>query len=460
MTFDYDVAIIGGGPSGSSAATYLARKGYRVALFEKDRFPREHVGESLIPFCNYRLKDLGVFDDVYKIATRKPGINFVDRDGKRQSVWCFERILKDIAGVTFHTDRATFDKVLLDHSKKNGAQVFEGWPVKDVQLDNPEQVLLRVVSDQGEEKEVRVKFLLDASGQGTFLAKKTGGKHHYKGLERTAFYRRWLNNDYDAALNAGLIKLIYLGGEKKGWFWVIPIGRNHLSIGVSLNNEYVRERRKMFSGDNWKNELYAAELAEAVCLEPVLKNAVPQHDTLVIGDYSYYLEQKYGANYAMIGDAGAFLDPIFSSGLFVAMETAFRVTNAVDVKLQQGAEAGRKAFEDTFVDIEAGYRLIEKFVRLFYDNELLNFSHASPRSDGFEKFTNAYNVFHYLMAGDFFTNHKKYSEFIDTLNNERNFNKFIQFVRTQADEFPDNEYCRYTFEEVYGHLPESPVVGG
>ena len=129
MTFDYDVVIAGGGPSGSSAATYLAKKGYRVAVFEKEYFPREHVGESLIPFCNYRLKDMGVMEEVKKFATLKPGINFLSKDGSRQSVWCFERVLKDIAGVTFHTDRATFDKILLDNAKKSGAFVFEGHAV-------------------------------------------------------------------------------------------------------------------------------------------------------------------------------------------------------------------------------------------------------------------------------------------------------------------------------------------
>ncbi|TND08795.1 MAG: FAD dependent oxidoreductase [Bacteroidetes bacterium] len=455
MDFDFDVAIIGGGPSGSAAATYLVKKGYRVVVFEKEKFPREHVGESLIPFCNYRLQDLGVIDEVKKIATRKPGINFVDRDGKRESVWCFERVLKDIAGVTFHTDRATFDKVLLDHAAKSGATVRECHTVKSVNLDNPREAVLQVTDANGETKNCRVRFLLDASGQHTFLSKKIGGKTPFKGLDRVAFYRRWVNNTYDKALNSGMIKIVYLGGEKKGWFWVIPIGRNYLSIGVSLNHAYVRERKKALTGDNWKNELYAAELAEAICLEPILRNANPQHDTISVSDYSYFLEKKYGANYAMIGDAGAFLDPIFSSGLFAALETAYRVTQALDVKLSQGNEAGQKAFEETFTDIEGGYKLIEKFVRLFYDDDLLNFSHVSAGGDQFDKFTNAYNAFHYLLSGDFFTHYKKYGEFIDQINRERSFNQFIQYVRKVANEFPNKDYCRHSFEDVYGHLPEN-----
>ncbi|HTF04571.1 MAG TPA: NAD(P)/FAD-dependent oxidoreductase [Bacteroidia bacterium] len=451
----YDVAIIGGGPAGSSAATYLRMKGYSVVVFEKEKFPREHVGESLIPHCFYHLRDMGVLKDVEKMATRKPGINFVDKDGKRQSVWCFERILKDGAGNIFHVARAAFDKVLLDHSKKLGAEVLEEHAVKEIDKSNPDEVKITVTEKNGTDKLFSARFLIDASGQGSFLAKKLNDKTPYEGLNRVAFYRRWTNNKYDQSLNAGLIKLIYLGGDKKGWFWVIPIGRNYLSVGVSVNNEYVRERKKELTGDNWVNDFYMHELAEAECLKEILGESIPEHDAKTIGDYSYSVKQKHGENWAMVGDAGAFLDPIFSSGLFAAMETAKRVTDAVDVQLREGREAGQAAFTKTFVDINGGYKLIEKFVRLFYNPDVLNFSHVGPSDDtGFTKFTNAYNILHHLLAGDFFTNYEKYSEFIDTLHDEKNYNKFLHYSRHRAQKFPDDEYCRYTFEEVYGHLPE------
>jgi flavin-dependent dehydrogenase len=453
MNSTYDVAIIGGGPAGSSAATYLARMGHSVAVFEKEKFPREHVGESLIPFCYYRLKDLGVIADIEKFATRKPGINFLTKDGSRESVWCFERVLKDGAGNIYHTPRAEFDKALLDNSAKAGAHVFEEHQVTETIFDEA-GVLVSVKDKTAEKKQVRARFLLDASGQHSFLAKRNGVKKSYEGLDRVAFYRRWRNNTYDKALNAGMIKIVYLGGEKKGWFWVIPIGRNYLSIGVSLNHDYVREQKKKFTGADWKDQLYAQEIAEASCLDKILEKSVAEHETLSVSDYSYYATKKSGDSHALIGDAGAFLDPIFSSGLFAAMETAYRVTKAVDVQLRLGKEAGARAFEETFIDIEAGYKLIEKFVRLFYSPELLNFAYAGSHDAGYEKFLAAYNVFHYLLAGDFFTEHKKYTEFIDTLNSEKNYNRFLHYVRNKAQEFPDEAYCNYSFEEIYGHLPD------
>lgn len=451
----YDVAIIGGGPGGSSAATYLRQKGHTVVLFEKEKFPREHVGESLIPFCYYNLKELGVLGEVEKIAARKPGINFLQKDGSRQSVWCFERVLTDGAGNVFHTARAPFDKVLLDNSKKHGADVHEEHLVKEIDRSNPEEVKLTVQAKDGEVKHFTARFLLDASGQSSFLAKKNNDKNHYEGLDRVAFYRRWTNNKYDKALNAGMIKIVYLGGEKKGWFWVIPIGRNYLSIGVSVNHDYVREQKKKFTGDNWLNDFYMNELAEATCLKEILSESKPEHDTLSVSDYSYYVKQKYGDNWAMVGDAGAFLDPIFSSGLSAAMETAKRVTGAVDVHLKKGAEAGREAFRETFVDIDGGYKLIEKFVRLFYNPDLMNFSlTGTGDTTGYDKFTRAYNVFHYLLAGDFFKEYQKYTDFLDTLNNEKNYNQFISYVQNKAQEFPDEDYCNYTFDDIYGHLPD------
>jgi flavin-dependent dehydrogenase len=227
---------------------------------------------------------------------------------------------------------------------------------------------------------------------------------------------------------------------------------------VTLNNSYVREQRRNVTSENWKEEIYLKQINEAVALQSILKNAQIEHDVQLIGDFSYRVEKKFGYNYAIVGDAGAFLDPIFSSGIYVAMETAKRVASCIDIKFTKGDQAGRDSFEENFNDINAGYSLIEKFVRLFYDPELLKFSELGSEDDGYTKFLNAYEIFHYLLAGDFFTDHKKYSDFIDDLNKERSFNQFIHYVKTKAGELPNSEYCKYTFEEVYGHLPERAQV--
>ncbi|MEO5644041.1 MAG: tryptophan 7-halogenase [Bacteroidia bacterium] len=458
MQTDFDVAIIGGGPGGSSAATYLSKSGYKVVVFEKARFPRDHVGESLIPYCYYKMKEMGVLEEVLKFATKKPGVQFVDRDQKRQSVWCFDKVIDDGAQMSFHTLRAPFDKALLDNSKKCGATVLEEHLVKDADLSDPEKVTLKVINESAEEINYTARFLIDASGPGAFLAKKHNDRTPYEGLDRVALFSHWLNTNYDAPLSGGLIKIIYLGGQKKGWLWVIPVGRNHLSIGVTLNNSYVKEQKKKFTGSDWKEQLYKQEVSEAVNLRPVLKDAELEHEVQMVGDYSYFVKKKFGSNYAMVGDSGAFLDPIFSSGIYVAMETAHRVSKSIDIQFRSSTAAGQKAFEEHFEAIDGGYALIEKFVRLFYDPELLNFSHIDNEEDGYSKFLNAYEIFHYLLAGDFFSDYKKYSDFIDDLNKERNFNHFIHYVKSRANEFPNSDFCKYSYEEVYGHLPQGQQV--
>ncbi len=455
----FDVAIIGGGPGGSSAATYLRMAGYSVVLFEKEKFPRDHVGESLIPFCYYGLKEMGVLEEVQKFAAKKPGIHFIDRDAKKQSVWCFDKVISDGGKMSMHTLRAPFDKALLDNSKKLGAIVYEEHLVKEVNLEDSENVLLRISDKEGNEKMFSSRFLIDASGQGSFLAKKLNDKKPYSGLDRVAFFTHWLETDYDDALKGGLIKIIYLGGAKQGWLWVIPVGRNHLSIGVTLNNAYVKEQKKKYTGDDWKEQLYRNQISEAVHLIPILKNAKIEHEIVAMGDYSYSMAKKYGDNFAVVGDSAAFLDPIFSSGIYVAMEVAKRVSKALDIKFKNGAVAGKEEFEKQFKDINGGYELIEKFVRLFYDPELLNFSHVDTEDDGYNKFLNAYEIFHYLLAGDFFSDYRKYIDFIDDLNKERSFNRFIHYVKSKADEFPTSAFCKSTFEEVYGHLPAGNQIG-
>lgn len=454
---DYDVIIIGGGPGGSSSAIYLRQKGYKVILFEKEIFPRDHVGESLIPFTYYKLKEMGVLEDVLQFATMKPGVNFVDADGKRQSVWCFDRIMKDGAQMSMHTLRAPFDHAILKRARTVGAEIYEGATVRSADLSDPEKATVKVVLQDGTEKSVRAKFLIDASGQHSFLASSMNVRKPYPGLDRVALFTHWINTKYDAALTGGLIKIIYLGGEKLGWLWVIPVGRNHLSIGVTLNNSYVREQKKVL-GENWKELLYRQEVGFAENLKPILANADIEHAVQVLGDYSYSVEKKYGSNFVHVGDSGAFLDPIFSSGIYIAMEVAERASRCIDVQLREGSERGQEQFKTEFNKIEGAYRLVEKFVRLFYQPELLNFSHAGVSDNGYQKFLNAYEAFHYLLAGDFFSEYKKYEEFLDQLNSEKQFNKFVHFVKSQAKEFPDEDFCRYSFEEIYGHLPQTAQV--
>ena len=205
----YDVIIIGGGPSGSTSATLLAQKGLKVLLLEKELFPREHVGESLIPLSYELLEKQGLIDEMKKISTRKPGVSFEDKDGINRSLWCFKSVIKDDSYLSFHMIRSAFDKLLLDNSKKKGATVLEQYTVKNVILDRQDNLVeVHATNSEGQLETFESKFIIDASGQSTFLGRKLGVKKSYADLDRVATWSHWTNNHYDDTLKEGVIKIV------------------------------------------------------------------------------------------------------------------------------------------------------------------------------------------------------------------------------------------------------------
>lgn len=445
----YDVIIIGGGPSGSTSATILAEKGFKVLVLEKESFPREHVGESLVPLSYDILKRQGLIDELNKIGTRKPGVNFVDKDGINQSLWCFKKVIKDEGYLTFHVIRSAFDKLLLDNSKKKGAEVREQYNVKNVILDRPDKIVeVHAMNVEGIQEKFESKFIIDASGQNTFLGRKLGIKKSYTDLDRVAVWSHWTNTEFDSVLREGVIKIVYLGGEKKGWMWVIPISKEHLSIGVVINNSYVKEKKQQLQNSkDWKQDFYLGELAESYLYKGMLKNAKMEHKVAMAGDYSYYCEKKFGDNYALVGDAGAFLDPIFSSGIYVGMHSAELVADAIEAKFKG---KGNQEMINAFTKIEGAVKLLEKFIRLFYTPETLNFSSLGDPENVhlFKKFEGAYAIFHYLLAGDFFNNYEKYSDFIDMIRDKKTMAKFENLI----DHTDMPQSCGEEFEKMYGEM--------
>ena len=452
----YDVIIIGGGPSGSTAASFLAEYGHKVLLLEKEKFPREHIGESLIPASYPTLERLGVLNDLKKISPRKPGVHFINSDGINQSLWCFKNALKDESYLSFHVKRSLFDKLLLDNSRKKGAEVKEEITVKNVILDNPNGIVEVIAIDNNAKQHVfNAKFLIDASGLSTFLGSKLGVKKPVKDLDRVAVWSHWSNAKFDIPLQQGAIKIIYLGGnEKKGWVWVIPISSNNLSVGVVVNNSYLKKEKERIQNSkpnaDWKHDFYMSEIEDSPELKKILSEANISHKVQINGDYSYYCETKYGTNFAMIGDAGAFLDPIFSSGIFVGMYSAELVADALHAKLTSN---NQKILADVYENINGAVGLVEKFVKLFYSPEIINFSNMGDPEKlmQYKKTESVYAIFHYLLSGDFFRNYKKYTEFIDTMRDQKMLAKFQNLINHSKDT-AENANCGELFEEMYGEM--------
>jgi flavin-dependent dehydrogenase len=451
----YDFIIIGGGPTGSSAAIYLRWKGYKVLVIEREKFPRPHVGESLLPFCYPLFKELGVLDEMKKMFVRKPGARFTNQDGTKSSTWCFRNIIPDESYLSFHVVRAQFDKLLLDHARKHGAEVMEETKVEQVDLDREDEIVEVKAQRQGETYTYLGKFLIDASGQDTFLARRLGNKQSYQELDRVAFLTHWKGAKYTQGIDIGLLQICYLPNHKSGWFGIQPVGKDRLSVGLIIGRKYLKEQKEKFKKagleKDWQMQLYLQECKEAPLTREILEHAHIAQPLIAVSDYSYYAEQTFGSNFALLGDAGKFLDPIFASGVYLGMNSSRMFAEALDVLMKEGKEKGLKEMEEKKKHIDGAYNLVEKFINIYYDPQSFNLAELSSTSDSnYQGFETAFSLVHYLLAGDFFNNYEKYGEFLDMLRNPKQFARWKNLVVDRPN--LHEKSCGGTWEQIFGEI--------
>jgi flavin-dependent dehydrogenase len=455
----YDFLIIGGGPTGSSAAIYLRWKGYSVLVLEREKFPRQHVGESLLPFCYPLFQELGVLDEMKKRFVRKPGARFTNSDGTKSSTWCFRNIIKDESYLSFHVVRADFDKMLLDHARKHGAEVREEIKVTHANLDLPDHVEVRATNAANEGLIFHGKFLIDATGQDTFLARRLGDKHTYKELDRIAFLTHWKGAKYTQGIDVGLLQICYLPTHKSGWFGIQPVGKDRLSVGLIISRKYLKAQKEKFkkSGhDDWQMQLYLQEIREAPLTNDILENAKIVQPLIAVADFSYYAEKTFGRNFAMLGDAGKFLDPIFASGVYLGMNSSRLFADALDVLMKEGEAKGMAAMAEKKKHIDGAYDLVEKFINIYYDPTSFNLAEISSTSESnYQGYETAFSLVHYLLAGDFFNNYERYGEFLEMLKNPKQFSRWKHLVIDRPN--LHEKTCGTTYEEMFREIDDELV---
>ena len=337
--YDTDVLVIGGGPAGSTAATLLTQRGYRVALFEKDRHPRFHIGESLLPANLPLLERLGVAEQVRAIGMRKWGAEFVSHwDGRRQDFRFAEAWNKSLP-MAYQVRRSVFDEILIRRAAQVGAEVIEGARVREVEIAGdtlpdgaPSEMPVRaqVQYEDGRVQSWQARFLVDASGRDTFLANRLQVKRRDPKHNSAAIFGHFSGAQRYAGEREGHISIYWFD---HGWFWFIPLSDGATSVGAVVWPYYLKSRRVPV------RDFLLATIALCPPLAQRLSGAQLINEVQATGNYSYHCTRSHGARYLLLGDAYAFIDPMFSSGVMLAMHSAFAGAETVDTCLREPARA-------------------------------------------------------------------------------------------------------------------------
>ncbi len=384
---DYDVAIIGGGPGGSATASYLSRAGIKCIVLEKEKFPRPHVGESLVPSTTVVFRELGFLHKMEEAGfVHKHGAAWTTETSPSAYGVTFEGVAqasavdlrfaeREQAGVfqeyTYHVDRAKFDKLLLEHAEELGATVVQEAAVNHIDFDHARYVEVGY-KHQGTDRKLTARMVVDASGRRTFLGRRLGLKVNDPVFDQYALHTWFEGLDRGSSDKSEFIYIHFLPVTNT-WVWQIPITETVTSIGVVTQKANFAKA----SGDRdaffWENLKTRPDLYEN------LRKAKQLRPLTAEGDYSYGMKQICGDRYVLVGDAARFVDPIFSSGVSIALSSA-RLASLDIVKAVEQNRFDRSRFSDFETTMRRGCANWYNFISMYYRlNVLFTYFVANPK---------------------------------------------------------------------------------
>ena len=359
----YDVIVIGGGPAGSTIASILSREGRNVVLFEKAVFPRHHIGESLMTDTYWTFKRMGLLEKLKGSPfIRKYSVQFANAASKESRPFYFFEAMHHESAVTWQVTRSEFDKLLIEHAAEQGADVHQGAAVQQVLFEGDRAVGVEVILRDGSRQTVHANVVVDATGQSAMLSNKFRWRIRDPKLKKGVLFSYFKNAHREPDLNGGATLVLRTQPGSGGWFWYIPLENDITSVGIVANPDYLLKGRgqdlaKIFHEEIEKCEAVRKRVNEGTRVDKIYS----------ILDYSYRSRHNSGNGFIIIGDAYGFLDPIYSSGVLLALKMAELAADAIHDAFKHDDFSGERLgqFQSK---LDKGIESMRKLVYAFYND--------------------------------------------------------------------------------------------
>ena len=355
-----EVIIIGAGPAGSTTAALLQEHGHKVLVLERAKFPRYHIGESLLPFTCYPLQRLGLFDKMRSSAfVKKYSVQFVSPSGKASQPFYFSSRYQPDVAQTWQVLRSEFDQMLMDNARAKGATVLEEITVTSLLRENGKVVGVRAQQADGQSVDLRAPLTLDCSGKESFTASRNGWRMKDPMLNKVAVWTYYEGALRDPGLEAGATTVAYV--PEKGWFWYIPQHHNRISVGVVAEGKYLFR-----DGMRDPEQVFKREIEQNLWIKNHLACGKQVGDYFLTNEYSFHSKHCATEGLLLVGDAFCFLDPVFSSGVMFALKSGVLAADTVHAALT-AKDISPERFADYGRTLREGVENMRRLVYAFYD---------------------------------------------------------------------------------------------